>query len=56
MKQVSTFNLDKDVIESLSKYHQEGIVNKSKLVNKLIKDFLIKEGYYKEEINKKINL
>jgi metal-responsive CopG/Arc/MetJ family transcriptional regulator len=44
------FSIDKDINELLDDYCQYNMINKSKLVNKLIKDYLIKKG---EEIHGK---
>ena len=49
MKQKSMFNLDTEIVLALDDYSTESMVTKSKLVNKLLRDFLIKEGKIKIE-------
>lgn len=38
---------DVDVAKALESYEDEELVNKSKILNKLAKDFLIEKGYLK---------
>lgn len=52
MKKVFSFTLDEDVIGELNDYCQNTLVTKSKLVNKIIKEFLKKE-MSKNDINER---
>jgi metal-responsive CopG/Arc/MetJ family transcriptional regulator len=42
MKKVFSFTLDDEVIKELDNFCEEGLITKSKLVNKIIKDFIEK--------------
>lgn len=46
-KKQSLFSLDENVTLALHEYSKKSMVTKSKLVNKLLKDFLIKEEIIK---------
>ena len=45
--ELKTFSISKPVIEKLDRYHKETMVPKSKLVSRLLDEFL--EKYYKGE-------
>lgn len=42
MKKVFSFTLDDNVIKDLDEFCKEGLITKSKLVNKIIKDYIEK--------------
>jgi len=44
MKKIFSFTLEEDVIKDLDLFCKDGLITKSKLVNKIIKDFLKKEN------------
>lgn len=43
MKKVFSFTLDENLIKELDEFCKEGLITKSKLVNKIIKDYIKKE-------------
>lgn len=49
MKKVFSFTLDENIIKDLDIFCKDGLITKSKLVNKIIRDFIeqekIKIGY-----------
>ena len=48
-KKQSLFSLDENVVLALHEYSIESMITKSKLVNKLLKDFLIKEKKIRQD-------
>ena len=42
MKKVFSFTLDEKVIKELDEFCKDGLITKSKLVNKIIKDYIEK--------------
>lgn len=40
MKKVFSFSIDEEVIKELDEYCKEGLITKSKLLNKIIKDYI----------------
>ena len=57
MKKVFSFTLDENVIQELANFCKNGLITKSKLVNKIIKDYIeqekknqIKNGGYCKKI------
>ena len=51
MKKVFSFTLDEDLIKELDQFCKDGLITKSKLVNKIIRDFIDKQ---KKEKNEKV--
>lgn len=49
MKKVFSFTLDEDIIKKLDSFCKDGLITKSKLVNKIIDDFL-KNNVIKNDI------
>lgn len=49
------FSIDKELSDKLEKYCEENLINKSKLINKLIKDFLFQDIKNKNSQNVKTN-
>ena len=43
MKKVFSFTLDEDLIKELDQFCKDGLITKSKLVNKIIRDYINKE-------------
>jgi len=43
MKKVFSFTLDEGLIKELDKFCKDGLITKSKLVNKIIQDYIKKE-------------
>jgi len=43
MKKVFSFTLDENVIQELANFCKNGLITKSKLVNKIIKDYIEQE-------------
>ena len=54
MKKVFSFTLDEDIIKKLDSFCKEGLITKSKLVNKIINDY-IKNNTNENDIDKKSN-
>lgn len=54
MKKVFSFTLDEDIIKKLDNFCKEGLITKSKLVNKIINDY-IKNNTNENDIDKKSN-
>jgi len=42
MKKVFSFSIDDDVIKDLDVYCKEGLITKSKLINKILRDYIEK--------------
>lgn len=42
MKKVFSFSIDEDVIKQLDRFCKDGLITKSKLINKIIKDYIEK--------------
>jgi metal-responsive CopG/Arc/MetJ family transcriptional regulator len=42
MKKVFSFSIDEEVIKELDEFCKEGLITKSKLLNKIIKDYIKK--------------
>jgi len=51
MKKVFSFTLDEEVIKELDDFCEDGLITKSKLVNKIIKDYIDKNKK-KDDTNK----
>ena len=43
MKKVFSFSIDDNIIKELDQFCKEGLITKSKLINKIIQDFINKE-------------
>jgi metal-responsive CopG/Arc/MetJ family transcriptional regulator len=48
MKKVFSFTLDEGIIKELDDFCKDGLITKSKLVNKIIQDYIQKEKNKKE--------
>jgi len=44
MKKVFSFSIDENIIKNLDKFCKDGLITKSKLINKIIQDFIEKEN------------
>ena len=53
MKKVFSFTLDEDVIKNLGQFCNDGLITKSKLVNKIIKDYIEKNKKMENDTNGK---
>lgn len=42
MKKVFSFSIDEDVIKELDNFCKDGLITKSKLINKILTDFIEK--------------
>ena len=42
MKKVFSFSIDEEVIKELDEFCKDGLITKSKLINKILKDFIEK--------------
>lgn len=46
MKKVFSFSIDDDVIKELDKFCKDGLITKSKLINKILKEYIEKNKIY----------
>ena len=50
MKKAFSFTIDEQVIKELDKFCKDGLITKSKLVNKILQDFIEQEKNKKNDI------
>lgn len=43
MKKVFSFTLEENIMKELNRFCKDGLITKSKLINKIIQDFINKE-------------
>ena len=48
MKKVFSFSIDDSVIKELDEFCKDGLITKSKLINKILKDFIEQEKIKKK--------
>lgn len=53
MTKVFSFTLDENVIRELDEFCKEGLITKSKLVNKIIKDYIEKNKRGEDDTDKR---
>lgn len=53
MKKIFSFTLDENIIKDLDMFCKDGLITKSKLVNKIIKDYIEKNKNDKNDIDKR---
>lgn len=52
MKKVFSFTLDEEIIKKLDDYCKDGLITKSKLVNKIISDYIKNNSNNNDNIRK----
>jgi metal-responsive CopG/Arc/MetJ family transcriptional regulator len=52
MKKVFSFSIDEKVIKDLDEFCKDGLITKSKLVNKILQDFIDQQKNKKKNDNK----
>ena len=52
MKKVFSFSIDEKVIKDLDEFCKDGLITKSKLVNKILQDFIDQQKNKKKNYNK----